>query len=50
MYFYYAQVDDNGICFTVQQVSHELHHPNLIPIVDWDERYVGRQYLNGKWI
>ena len=48
--YYYAQVDDNHKCFSVQKTSVELNHPNLIPIESFDERYVGMTYEQGQWI
>lgn len=48
--YYYAQVDDDHRCFSVQETHMELNHPNLIPIESFDERYVGMVYEQGQWI
>ena len=48
--YYYAQIDENGKCYAVSQLSEEILTDNLIRIDSYDETLLGRQYGNGEWI
>lgn len=49
---FYAQIDANGICYSVAQLAGAVDVPDLIPLADFSESYLGKQWdaLNKTWI
>lgn len=49
MRYYYAQIDDWGVCAGVIETHAEMHLPHMVPIESADPAYIGRTYTNGEW-
>ena len=49
--FLYAQLNDNGFCISVSDLSGEVNDEKMIPITDFDYSYLGRKYdiTNKSW-
>ena len=49
--FLYAQLNDNGYCISVSDLSGEVIDEKMIPITDFDNSYLGRKYdiTNKSW-
>ena len=49
--FLYAQLNDNGFCISVSDLSGEVNDEKMIPITDFDDSYLGRKYdiTNKSW-
>ena len=49
--FLYAQLNDNGFCISVSDLSGEVTDEKMIPITDFDDSYLGRKYdiTNKSW-
>jgi hypothetical protein len=45
----YAQIDSNGVCVVVSDLSGEVNAPHMIPIAD-DENPIGMKWENGEWV
>ena len=45
----YAQLNSEGVCIGVSDLSGEVSSPHMIPIGNGDD-YVGWRYENGNWI
>jgi hypothetical protein len=50
MTVFYAQLNTNGICIGVSQLTGIINHPSLIQIEAFDESYLGRRYEKGAWV
>lgn len=48
--FYYAQIDENNICYNVSSLSGEINSDNMIRLSDYDISLLGKKYDNEKWI
>lgn len=46
---YYAQIDDNDICFAVTQTAEEINRADMIEIDSFDEAILLKKYVNGIW-
>lgn len=46
--YYYAQIDDDGICCGVSQLSGEVIKPNMVPITSYDLGLQGKMWT-GTW-
>jgi hypothetical protein len=46
---FYAQIDANGVCFAVSNLTDVVDSPNLIPIDSPDSDILWRKYVNGVW-
>lgn len=46
---YYAQIDEEGICFAVTQTSGEFDQPDMIPIDSLDESRLGMKRVEETW-
>ena len=42
--FLYAQLNNNGYCISVSDLSGEVIDEKMIPITDFDDSYLGRKY------
>lgn len=49
--FLYAQLNDNGYCISVSDLSGEINDEKMIPLTDFDDSYLGRKYdiTNKSW-
>ena len=45
----YAQIDENGICFSVSSLSGVVESPQLIRLKAYDESLLGKRYVDGQW-
>jgi hypothetical protein len=46
---YYAQIDENGICFAVTQTAREIDQADMIPIDYLDESKLGMMRVGDAW-
>jgi len=46
----YAQIDSNGICIAISQLSGEVNSPFMIKLETYDSSLLGNKYENGVWI
>lgn len=46
---YYAQIDENGVCFSVKSVAGEINDPNNIEIESLNNDLLYRKFENGRW-
>ncbi len=47
---FYAQIDDDGVCYAVTQTAGPISAPDMVPIPDFDLTYIGRTYSGGAWV
>ena len=49
--FLYAQLNDNGYCISISDLSGEVIDEKMIPITDFDDSYLCRKYdiTNKSW-
>lgn len=47
---FYAQLNEENICFAVSQLSGEVQADNLIEISFFDTSIVGKKYVDGTWV
>jgi hypothetical protein len=50
MPYYYAQIDNNSICFAVTQTSGPIDQFDMIAIDGYDTSLLGKLYDNGQWL
>ena len=48
--YYYAQIDQSGVCYAISELNAEVLSDNLIRIDSYDETFLNRQYINGEWV
>ena len=48
--FYYAQIDDDGICCGVSQLSGEVDYDNMIQLESYDMSLMGKLWTGTEWI
>lgn len=46
---YYAQVDEQGICFAVTQTAGHIEQADMIPIESLDETRLGMKRMGASW-
>ena len=46
---YYAQIDENNICFAVTQAAAEIESSNMIPIQGLDTELLGKKWTGEGW-
>lgn len=49
-HYYYAEIDENGICFAVSDLSGEMDKPTMIALESYDVSVLGKRYENGVWV
>ena len=52
MPYYYAQLDENGVCVVVSALSGEVSAANMVPLTETEYRagdFMGRTYAGGQW-
>jgi predicted glycosyl hydrolase (DUF1957 family) len=50
MSFYYAQIDDQSICYAVTQTAGEIIQPDMILITSYDTSLLGKIWNDGEWL
>lgn len=48
--YYYAQIDDDGICCGVSQLSGEVEHDNMIQLESYDMSLMGKLWTGTEWV
>ena len=48
--FYYAQIDDDGICCGVSQLSGEVDYDNMIQLESYDMSLMGKLWTGTEWV
>lgn len=48
--YYYAQIDDDGICCGVSQLSGEVDYPNMIQLESYDMSLMGKLWTGTEWV
>lgn len=48
--YYYAQIDDDGICCGVSQLSGEVEHDNMIRLESYDMSLMGKLWTGTEWV
>ena len=46
---YYAQIDENNICFAVTQTAAEIESSNMIPIQGLNTELLGKKWTGEDW-
>lgn len=46
---YYAQIDENGICFAVTQTAGHIDQADMIEIETFDEGLLGMKRVGASW-
>jgi len=49
MSFYYAQINNDQICFAVTQTHGLIIQDDMIPITSYDISLLGKIWTNGEW-
>lgn len=47
---FYAQLNEDNICFAISQLSGEVQADNLIVISSFDISIIGKKYVDGTWV
>ena len=47
---YYAQIDDDGICYGVSQLSGIVDMPNMIELESYDMSVMGKMWTGSEWV
>ncbi len=50
MRYYYAQINESGVCTGVLDTHAEIVSDLMIPIASCDASYIGRIYSGGAWV
>ena len=48
--YFYAQIDDDGICCGVSQLSGIVEHDNMIQLESYDMSLMGKLWTGTEWI
>lgn len=48
--YYYAQLDETGICVGLSDLSGEVTADNMILLGSYDTSVLGKKYENGVWV
>lgn len=48
--YYYAQIDDDGICCGVSQLSGIVEHDNMIQLESYDMGLMGKLWTGTEWV
>ena len=49
MDYFYAQLDQDGVCMGISQLAGEVEAAHMIAIEDFDIGLLGRVYEDGQW-
>lgn len=47
--FYYAQINESGICIGISSLNQEINNPEMIMIESYNVDYLWRKYENEQW-
>ena len=47
--YYYAQINEHGVCIGVSSLAGEVNESHMIRIPEYNDDYIGRKYENGEW-
>lgn len=47
--YYYAQLNQDDICFAISALSGEVEGEYMIPIDSYNDSLLGKRYKNGEW-
>lgn len=50
MEYFYAQIGDDGVCFSVTQTAGSIDDPKMIPLDTFKTDILGCTWLDGQWI
>ena len=50
MTYYYAQLNDENMCYGVSELSNEVSSEKLILLEEYDISILGKKYENGTWV
>jgi len=50
MSFFYAQINDDQICFAITQTAGLITQSNMIPVASYDTSLLGKIRTNGEWL
>ena len=48
--YYYAQINTDGICLAVSELSGEVKADNMIRLESYDASLLGKRYVDGEWL
>jgi len=49
MVYYYAEINQDSICFAVLQTHSQLTQPSMISIDSYDESYLFKRWTGSTW-
>lgn len=49
-HYYYAQLDETGLCVGLSGLSGEITADNMILLESYDTTILGKKYENGAWV
>ena len=47
---FYAEINQDNICFALLETDNEINKPTMIQIEGMNTNVLGRKYENGEWI
>lgn len=50
MSYFYAQINENNVCYNISSLSGEVSDVSLIRIQNFDTNLLGRKYADGQWL
>ena len=50
MSFFYAQINDDQICFAVTQTAGLITQADMIPVTSYDTSLLGKIWTDGEWL
>jgi hypothetical protein len=48
--YFYAQTDENGVCYAVSRLTGPADTPGLIMTDGYNLNLLGGKYYNGEWV
>ena len=49
MSYYYAEINQDSICFAILQTYAPINQPHMITISSYDESYLGKRWTGTTW-
>lgn len=50
MRYYYAQINQAGICIALSDLSGEVVNANMIPLPAYDSSVIGKRWTGAAWV
>lgn len=50
MRYYYAQINADGVCIALSDLSAEVIAANLIPLAAYDSDIIGKRWTGAAWV